>query len=167
MNWVEPAQRESDMVNVHQTSPAPYFTGKFPHKVEGKNRVTIPADWRFGEEVELYMFSRTNKRCIGVFTRAELERVQEVATADLTAVERANFLDEFGSKLTRVLMDKGGRISLPPDLQAEHGIGKEVVFVGSVKTFNIWNPAHYESANAASASANGGTGNNVMAQLGL
>lgn len=153
------------MVNVHLNSPAPYFTGKFPHKVEGKNRVTIPADWRFGEEVELFMFSRTNKRCIGVFTRAELERVQEVATKDYTAAERADFLDEFGSKLSRVVMDKGGRISLPTDLQKEHEIVKEVVFVGSVKTFNIWSPANYEQAGAAKATS--GAGNNVMAQLGL
>lgn len=150
------------MVNLIQNSPAPVFTGEFPHRVEGKNRLTIPADWRFGEEVELFLTPRSKKRCIAVFTRAEVERLKEVATESMTPVERANFLDQFGRKMRRVVMDKGGRISLPEDLRVAFKIEKDVMFSGAVDTFNIWNPADFADENASA-----GTGGDVMAQLGI
>jgi Uncharacterized protein conserved in bacteria len=150
------------MVNLIQNSSAPVFTGEFPHRVEGKNRLTIPADWRFGEEVELFLTPRSNKRCIGVFTRAEVERLKGVATANMTPAERADFLDKFGRKMRRVVMDKGGRISLPEELRTAFKIDKDVMFSGAVDTFNIWNPADFQ---AETASAGGDA--DVMAQLGI
>jgi MraZ protein len=150
------------MVNLIQNSPAPVFTGEFPHKVEGKNRLTIPADWRFGEEVELFLTPRTNKKCIGVFTRAEVDRLRTVATEKMSPADRANFLDKFGRKMRRVVMDKAGRISLPEDLRTAFHIEKDVMFSGAVDTFNIWNPADFKSEMAR----NGGD-DDVMAQLGI
>jgi MraZ protein len=150
------------MVNHIQNSPAPVFTGEFPHKVEGKNRLTVPADWRFGEEVELYLTPRSNKRCIAVLTREEVARLREVATVDKNPIERADILDRFGRRMRRVIMDKAGRISLPEDLRKAFNIDKEVVFSGAVDTFNIWNPADFESTKLDD---NGDDG--LMAQLGL
>jgi MraZ protein len=149
-------------MNLIQNSPAPVFTGEFPHRVEGKNRLTIPADWRFGEDVELFLTPSKKKKCIAVFTRAEVERLKAVATESKTPIERANFLDKFGRQMRRVVMDKGGRISLPDELRTAFQIDKDVVFSGAVDTFNIWNPADF----AAEKTSDDG-GDDVMAQLGI
>lgn len=150
------------MVNLIQNSPAPVFTGEFCHRIEGRNRLTIPADWRFGEEVELFLTPRTQKRCIGVFTRAEVERLKAVATEKMTPEKRAAFLDQFGRKMRRVLMDKGGRITLPDDLRTAFKIDKDVVLSGAVDTFNLWNAADFEAAKAVES-----PDDDVMAQLGI
>ena len=150
------------MVNLIQNSHVPVFTGEFCHKIEGKNRLTIPADWRFGEEAELFMTPRTHKRCIGVFSRAEVDRLKAVATEQMTPDKRADFLDKFGRKMRRVLVDKAGRVSLPEDLRNAFKIDKDVVLAGAVDTFNIWNPADFDAERQRESQDD-----DVMAQLGI
>ncbi|MEA3211421.1 MAG: transcriptional regulator MraZ [Chthoniobacter sp.] len=135
------------MPNINLNSPAPAFTGEFRHKVEGRNRITIPAKWRFEEEVELFMIPKTLKKCISVMTRAEVERI--TAEADTMEPEdRSNFLDTFGRHLRQATLDKAGRISIPDDLCKLFGIAGEVFLSGSLATFNIWNVADFEANEA-------------------
>jgi division/cell wall cluster transcriptional repressor MraZ len=132
-----------------QNSAAPRFTGEFCHKVEGRNRITIPSDWRFEEEVELFMIVKSLKTCVSVMMKPELDRL--VAKADgLSADERSDFLDVLGSSLKRVTMDKGGRISIPEDFRNQLGLGnhKEVWLTGSMNTFNIWSIPDFETFKA-------------------
>ena len=55
--------------NSSEDSQGPVFSGEFRHKIEWKNRITIPSAWRFGEEVELFMIRRTLENCIAVMPR--------------------------------------------------------------------------------------------------
>jgi len=129
-----------------QNSAAPRFTGEFCHKVEGRNRITIPSDWRFEEEIELFMISKSLKTCIAVMMKPELDRLVEKA-AEFSPEDRSDFLDVLGSSLKRVMMDKGGRISIPDDFHTQLGFPKykEVWLTGSMNTFNIWGVADFES----------------------
>lgn len=131
-----------------QLSAAPVFTGEFRHKIEGKNRITIPSAWRFEEEVDLFMIRKTLAKCISVMPLCEVDRIKSVANAKSPA-ERSAFLDFFGSNLRQVTLDKAGRISIPDDLCKRMKIAGEVMLSGSVETFNIWSVADFESANPA------------------
>ena len=126
-------------------SDAPEFTGEFRHRIEGKNRITIPAAWRFEEEVDLFMIRRTLEKCIAVMTRAEVRRIK-AKTEGMSPAERTHFLHFFGRNLRQVTLDKGGRISIPDDFCKRLGIEGEVMLSGSVETFNIWNVADFEAA---------------------
>ena len=128
-----------------QNSSAPVFSGEFRHKIEGKNRITIPSAWRFGEEVDLFMIRRTLEKCIAVMPRAEVERIK-ANTVGMSAAERAHFLHFFGRNLRQVTLDKGGRISIPDEFCKRLGIEGEVMLSGSVETFNIWNVEDFEAA---------------------
>jgi DNA-binding transcriptional regulator/RsmH inhibitor MraZ len=64
--------------------------------------------------------------------------------------------------MRRVVMDKGGRISLPEELRTAFKIDKDVMFSGAVDTFNIWNPADF----AAEKTSDDG-GDDMFAQLGI
>ncbi len=133
------------MATNNQNSDAPAFTGEFRHRIEGKNRITIPAAWRFGEEVDLFMIRKTLEKCIAVMPRAEVERIK-ANTDGMSAEERSHFLHFFGRNLRQVTLDKGGRISIPDEFCKRFGIEGEVMLSGSVETFNIWNVADFEAA---------------------
>ena len=133
------------MATTIQNSAAPAFTGEFRHRIEGKNRITIPAAWRFEEEVDLFMIRKTLEKCIAVMPRAEVERIKTNA-AGMSAEERSHFLHFFGRNLRQVTLDKGGRISIPDEFCKRLGIEGEVMLSGSVETFNIWSVADFEAA---------------------
>jgi division/cell wall cluster transcriptional repressor MraZ len=137
------------MPAVLQNSADPQFTGEFCHKVEGRNRITIPSDWRFDKEVQLFMIAKSLKSCISVMMRPEVDRLEEKADA-LPADERSDFLDMLGSSLKRVTMDNGGRISIPDEFHNQLGFPKhkEVWLTGSIKTFNIWSIPDFETFKA-------------------
>ena len=132
------------MATTNQNSDAPAFTGEFRHRIEGKNRITIPSAWRFGEEVELFMIRKTLAKCISVMTRAEVERIKAKAD-DMAPEDRSHFLQLFGRSLRQVTLDKAGRVSIPDDLCKGLKIEGEVFLSGSVDTFNIWNVADFEA----------------------
>ncbi len=150
------------MVNLSQNAVAPTFTGEFRHKVEGKGRVTIPAKWRFEDEVEMFMVARSAKRCITVLTRPEMERMK-AELREMPADERADLLDIFGRNLRQVTLDKGGRITIPEDFCAQLKISGEVWLSGSLDSFSIWNVADFD-ANKSSEEARKAT---LMKKLGL
>jgi len=136
------------MVHLNPSFVPPTFTGEFRHKVEGKGRITIPAKWRFEEEVEMFVIAKSAKRCLIVLTRAEVDRMK-AELGELPADERADLLDIFGRNLRQVTLDKAGRITLPEDLCAQFKISGEVWLSGSVDTFSIWNVADFEANKAA------------------
>ena len=132
------------MATTNQNSDAPAFTGEFRHRIEGKNRITIPSAWRFAEEVELFMIRKTLAKCISVMTRSEVDRIKAKAD-DMPPEDRSHFLQLFGRSLRQVTLDKAGRVSIPDDLYKGLKIEGEVFLSGSVDTFNIWNVADFET----------------------
>ena len=154
--------RSNHMVNLNQNAEAPAFTGEVRHKVEGKGRVTIPAKWRFEQEVEMFMIVKSAKRCITVLTRAEVNRMK-AEMGSLPADERADLLDIFGRNLRQVTLDKGGRITIPEDFCTQLKIAGEVMLSGSVESFSIWNVADFETNKTAEEARKA----NLMKKLGL
>ena len=134
------------MATTIQNSDAPAFTGEFRHRIEGKNRITIPAAWRFEQEVDLFMIRKTLEKCIAVMPRCEVERIKAEANEEMEPEDRSRFMSFFGRNLRQVTLDKGGRISIPDDFCKRLGIEGEVMLSGSVETFNIWNVADFEAA---------------------
>ena len=134
------------MATTIQNSQAPAFVGEFRHRIEGKNRITIPAGWRFGEEVDLFMIRKTSEKCIAVMPRSEAERFKAKAD-EMPARDRAHFLHFLGSNVRQVTLDKAGRISIPDEFCKRLEIEGEVMLTGSWNTFNIWNVADYEATN--------------------
>ena len=141
------------MPSPSQDPAAPCFTGAVCHKVEGKNRITIPSAWRFDEEVKLFMLPKSEKACVSVMTRVQLDRIMADAEKIEVMIERSNFFDMIGADLREVTMDKGGRISLPEDFFPLLGLpaAREVWLVGSMRTFNIWSLQNFEAQKVVEA----------------
>ena len=143
------------MSSSKQTPAAPKFRGEVCHKIEGKNRITIPAGWRFGEEVALFMIQKSDKPCVSVMTQAEMDRLERKAD-DLSPMDRSEFLEMLGGDVREVTMDKGGRISLPDDFFPLLDLpeAREVWLAGATDTFNIWSLKNFAENKAKQAARN-------------
>ena len=56
-----------------------------------------------------------------------------------------------GSGSTQVTLDKSGRICIPDDMARQADIKDEVLLVGLLDRFEIWNPQRYDDVKAADA----------------
>ena len=127
------------------------FRGQLEHSLDPKGRLNIPA--RFQEVIREEYATETLivthwMKCLKVFPMPVWEETEEKLVGRL---EDGNLDPKFG-RLIRYLMagvnecqlDKQGRILLPPALRSGLGIEKDVVVVGMLQHFEIWDKVAWE-----------------------
>lgn len=126
------------------TSPTalPVFAGEFRHAVDSKNRITIPARWRQGESDEFFLVPDQSNSFLLVMPQEEFEKVNETVLNNpaISAQDKRVFVRRFYSLAQNCAIDKQGRLLLPEDHCRQVGLKGEVVLVGSLRRFEIWNP---------------------------
>jgi len=139
-----------------QTKEPTYYNSCYRHGVDEKRRVQIPAKWRPEEEgVELTMIlwpKHQAGNCLRVLPPLEMAQLM----ADIDAMPNGDpnkvVLKRFiGSESVQVNLDKAGRICLPDEMARAAGLKDEVVLVGLLDRFEIWNPTRYETVKATDA----------------
>ena len=139
-----------------QTKEPTYYNSCYRHGVDEKRRVQIPAKWRPEEDgVELTMIlwpKHQAGNCLRVLPPLEMAQLM----ADIDAMPNGDpnkvVLKRFiGSESVQVSLDKAGRICLPDEMAKAAGIKDEVVLVGLLDRFEIWNPTRYETVKATDA----------------
>jgi MraZ protein len=90
--------------------------------------------------------------CLRVLPPSEMAKMK----ADIDAMPNGNpnkvVLKRFiGSESVQVSLDKAGRICLPDEMARAASIKDEVILVGLLDRFEIWNPGRYETVKAADA----------------
>lgn len=122
------------------------FRGRSKHNLDEKGRLAIPA--RFKEVLEKKDSSSlilTNQHnCLWAFARDEWQVIEERA-ADLSLFDNAvNAYRRYFISGAQECPIKQGRITIPPDLREIAGLKKEVVLVGELKLFEIWDREEWE-----------------------
>jgi len=117
------------------------FFGKFYHRLNSKNQVTVPASFRQvipPEEAKkgLYLV-RTNQNCLYLYTQSEVEQIM-TRLRESSTPEDQDFRRMLASRITPVDMDSQGRIVIPAELKAAVGIDTDVAFVGNANRAEIW-----------------------------
>lgn len=133
------------MAMSNPNSGAPLFMGEFRHAIDGKNRLTIPSEWRFEEEAELFLLPESTGACLKVMPRQEVERLRERAS-QLPGLQRAALNRVLGAGTRQVRLDKNGRLVLPPELCERLRLSGQVTLVGAIETFELWNTSAWEAA---------------------
>ena len=116
------------------------FRGRSKHILDEKGRLAIPA--RFKEALKakedncLVLTNHFN--CLWAFARDDWRMIEQ-KVAQLNQLDQSvnAFLRYFVSGAQECLV-KQGRITIPPDLREISGLKKEVVVVGGLKLFEIW-----------------------------
>ncbi|MDR2981141.1 MAG: hypothetical protein LBV12_02710 [Puniceicoccales bacterium] len=119
------------------------FTGRHSGKLDDKNRLTIPAPWRFETEGDA-AYLATFYPATGTILVLPPEMVQQIADAAsrvaLSDPDKHEAMITLGENSTTVSCDKAGRIVLNESMLRQAGITKDVLFKGAFRTFQISAP---------------------------
>ena len=124
------------------------FSGAFPHSMDAKGRLVLPARFRSQLGVSLTV-TKGLDRCLWLFPDEAWRRVSSQLTAetlggpDLLALQRF-----FLGSAADAGPDEQGRIALPTLLREYAGIEKEVVTVGMGSRLEIWSRERWDAYQA-------------------
>lgn len=141
---------------VSNDQPSGVFVGTYVHKLDPKNRLTIPSDWReVVGKTELYLMPGLTERCLVGMSAHEMGRRSQAIRRASIADEKARPLARFlGGQVNRVSWDSQGRILVGDDMLKHAGITGEVVLVGTFETFELWSPEQWKQQQEFAARLN-------------
>ncbi len=144
-----------------------FFCGEFSHKLDAKNRLTIPSDWRFGADGNAVFLALPNPSgCISVYPPEMVKQLVAAAQqSTLSSPEKQRALSALGRYACKVSCDKAGRISLDSKLLSHAKISGEAILIGEFTKFHIWNPKRLASEDKKSQDLEGVFG--ALRELGL
>jgi MraZ protein len=145
----------------------PKYVGSFRHVLDAKNRLTIPARWRFAgdEDGDVYLALPNPGGYVSVLPPAEVEKLhQKVSEKALSDTEAQDFLNRFFAVAHSFGCDKQGRVNLTDELLKHAGIDRDAVLVGTMDKFSIWSPDRLAQMQARTSAENFG---DVMRRIGL
>ncbi len=144
---------------------AQWFAGQFTQKVDGKGRVSIPADFRRVLESgnsecsdeknpKFAIISGVDEAGSSTFLRRDYIEsipidhynsiIDWIRTQPHSAEKQARYL-LYSRNAQRVTIDETGRIVISPKLRKQFGLEREAMFVSDGPTFQIWEPKAYEA----------------------
>ncbi len=123
------------------------FRGRSKHNLDSKGRLAIPSRFKdyldqIGEDC---LVVTNHDECLWAYSRREWRVIEEKA-ARLPQFNSAayNYLRYFISGAVECHL-KNGRITLPTDLREIADLNKEVVLVGALIKFEIWEKDKWEA----------------------
>jgi MraZ protein len=122
------------------------FRGRSKHILDEKGRLAIPT--RFREVLQTkstnVLVLTNHDNCLWAFAQDEWKIIEEKA-ARMPQLDHAvtTYLRYFISGAQECVV-KQGRITIPPNLREISGLKKEVVLVGGLKLFEIWDRERWE-----------------------
>jgi len=138
------------------------FLGEFNQKVDGKGRMSIPADFRAvlaeGDPRcpenplprMVVLHGPHLKNCLHAYTVEAMAEIEAgIKALPRSSVERKRASRLILAKAWSTEIDKDGRIVLPQRLRLQIGLGGEAAMVAMGDYFEIWNADTYEAADSA------------------
>ncbi len=125
------------------------FSGHHEHSIDRKGRVAIPAKFRkkiteeYGER--LLIISRLDE-CLVVHPHREwLKFVEKISTYDRNNPAVPAYLRHTIGWVEECSIDRQGRILIPPALREFAGLEHEVIVVGMLDCFEIWDKGRFKA----------------------
>lgn len=125
------------------------YLGDYPHALDAKRRITIPARWRRSDADEFYLMPSDQLPCILALMPEEFDRIVANALERIPIERQSDFLRIFGSRIQQGTADKQGRLIIPEAFCKKAGLGSDVLLVGAVSRIEIWNPDTWSEFNAS------------------
>jgi MraZ protein len=118
------------------------FRSKFDHTIDDKGRLSFPSRFReilrqYASEVVIVIPWETHLRA---YPSEEWEKVENQLKGggDEQSEDMDKILRYCESESFECVLDKQGRILLPPALRAGSGLKREVVLIGMIDRVEIW-----------------------------
>jgi len=121
------------------------FRGNFTHTIDGKGRVSLPAEFRrVLDEHEQSKVIVTNyisdgARCLEGFALSSWQDFERKLRSKSRFNAKLQKLENFYiSRAIECSIDSSGRILVPSYLRSYAGVEKEIAFTASIHGFRIW-----------------------------
>jgi MraZ protein len=121
------------------------FRGTFEHTIDDKGRVSVPARFREvllasnDDRVVITNFSVGASRCLDVYPLAAWQGLEERLRTKPQFDQRVmRFQHYYFAAAHDCVIDKQGRILLPPSLREYARLNRDVVFTSMLEKFRIW-----------------------------
>jgi len=122
-----------------------FFIGEYEYALDNKGRINIPAKFRKAispEANDTMIITLSREKCLDVYPidvwqERIVKKLSDFSEMDktqrqLTSVIGANSVDS--------VIDKQGRIAIPPKLLNYAELGTKVLVVGAFNRIELWNP---------------------------
>lgn len=124
-----------------------HFEGRSRHTLDEKGRLAIPARFRevLNQKGDSSLVVTNLNNCLVAFAMRDWQRRVKEKAVNLPLFDNAatTYLRYFVSGAVECPL-KQNRILIPPDLRNLAGLTKEVVLVGSLTRFEIWDRLRWE-----------------------
>lgn len=123
-----------------------FFEGRSKHTLDEKGRLAIPARFReiLKERGDTSLVVTNLNNCLVAFARDDWQKIKEKAINLPLFDSAANIYIRYFISGAIECPLKQGRILVPSDLRELAGLEKEVVLVGHLTRFEIWDKAKWE-----------------------
>jgi MraZ protein len=122
------------------------FRGRSKHTLDEKGRLAIPARFKqiLKQKEESCLVVTNHLNCLWAFAKDDWRIIEEKA-ANLSLMDsHVNTYRRYFISGAQECPIKQGRITIPPDLRQIAELGKEVMLVGELKLFEIWDKERWE-----------------------
>ncbi len=131
------------------------FRGRYYHNIDAKGRTSLPSRFRealLGAGETHLVITNFYDECLVAYPLVGWEELeQKIGELSMMREEVVAFQRFFISGATECTIDKLGRILIPPLLREYARLDREIVFVGLVKKFEIWDKQRWEEKFQAAA----------------
>lgn len=121
------------------------FLGEFTHKLDNKNRIMMPSEFRDILSEEFYI-TKGPENSLVIYTKEEFEK-QSQRLDNLVIENKKNRAIKrlFFSSTIKTSLDKQGRVLLNKNLRDYANIASEAMIIGNNTTIEIWDVATWEA----------------------
>lgn len=121
------------------------FRGRFYHTIDPKGRLSIPSKFRDALDGERRVVVVPNEHGLEVRPMKQWEQIEaKVKTLPQMDPDVQKFNRLYISSAVDAALDGQGRIQIQPELRQRAGLVKDVVLVGGVGSFEIWDRERWE-----------------------
>ena len=122
------------------------FEGRSKHSLDEKGRLAIPARFReiLKKRADTSLVVTNHNNCLVAFARDDWQKIKEKAVNLPLFDPAANIYMRYFISGAIECPLKQGRILIPSNLRELAGLNKEVMLVGSLTRFEIWDKTKWE-----------------------
>lgn len=114
------------------------FLGEFTHKVDSKNRIMMPSEFRDGLTDEIFI-TKGPENSLVIYTEEEFKKQSDRLDSLINENKKNRAIKRlFFSSTIKTSLDKQGRVLLNKNLRDYANIGSEAMIIGNNQSIEIW-----------------------------